>query len=170
MPLIIFAHHKSTLLFSQIAKKLLQDGLRLAFADALIDLRRVEAGRRVKKAPIMGDRTRLEIGSAIIKPPDAGERNRRRAHRAGFQRDIKVALGQPRHFQRRKASFEGEHFGMSGRVFEMAHLVSGLSDDAAAHALDEAGTDRHFIKCGGLLSLFQRDVHKRVLHIGHLMR
>ena len=53
------------------------------------------AGRRREEAHAVVDRAALGVGRAVIEPADARERDRRRAHRAGLERDMQVAVGEP---------------------------------------------------------------------------
>ena len=76
-------------------KKSSQQRRRLGLADAAIDLGPVQAGRRGEIAHAVLDRAALGIGGAVIEPPDAGERDRRRAHRAGLERHVEIAVDEP---------------------------------------------------------------------------
>lgn len=60
----------------------------LGLADAAVELRRVMANGLREKTRAMLDRAALRIGRGPIKAAQAGEGNRRRAHGAGFKRDV----------------------------------------------------------------------------------
>src|SRR5579859_812741 len=82
-------------------------------------LRRMVAGRLAVDARPVIDAAALRIIGAEIEPADAGEGNRRRAHRAGFQGDIEVALDQARLAQQAAGLADGEDFGVGGGVFQL---------------------------------------------------
>src|SRR5262249_21075937 len=75
-------------------------GPRFGFADAAIDFRPMQASRRREVAHAVLDCATLWVGGAVIEAPNTGERDRRRAHGAGLERDIEIALGKPLAAQR----------------------------------------------------------------------
>src|SRR5262249_6893986 len=83
--------------FHRPSAPLAQEGLerrgRLGLADAAIDLGPVVAGRRGEEAHPVLDRATLGISGAVVEPADAGERDCGRAHGAGLERDVEVAVG-----------------------------------------------------------------------------
>src|SRR5262249_7542822 len=81
-------------------KKAVQQGRRFGFAEAAIDFRPMQASRRREVAHAVLDCATLWVGGAVIEAPNTGERDRRRAHGAGLERDIEIALGKPLAAQR----------------------------------------------------------------------
>ena len=85
-------------------------------ADAAIDLGPVVAGRRCEEAHAVVDGAALGIGRAVVEPADAGERDRRRAHGAGLERDMQVAVGQALRAERSRGGADRDQLGVGGRV------------------------------------------------------
>src|ERR1039457_2626575 len=77
-----------------------QQSRAFAFADAAIDFRPVMAGGLRKEPHAIFHRPAFWIARAEIKPPDTRERHCRRAHGAGLQRHIEIAVGKPLTTQR----------------------------------------------------------------------
>ena len=86
-------------------------------------------------------RTALLILRSEIQPPDPRERNRSRAHGAGLQRHIKIGLAEPLIAERCRPFADDQHFGMRGRVAQLAGAVAGAGDDLALARQNRA--DRH---------------------------
>ena len=72
--------------------------------DAAIDLRAVMAGRLGEEARAVLDRAALGIAGAEIEPAQARERDRGGAHGAGLERDIEIAILEPRRAARGAAA------------------------------------------------------------------
>src|SRR5262245_47091035 len=89
-----------------------QQGRGLALADAAVDLGPVQAAGRGEVAHAALDRAALGIGGAVIEPPDAGERDRRRAHGAGLECDVEVAVDEPLAAERLGRAPDRHHLGM----------------------------------------------------------
>src|SRR4051812_3369091 len=81
---------------SSVPEERAQQTCGLPLADARIDLGPMVAGRLVEDARAVLDAAALGIGGAIVKAPDPGEGDRLGAHRAGLQRDVEIAVDQPR--------------------------------------------------------------------------
>ena len=118
-----------------------QQRRRFALADAAIDLRPVMAGRRREEAHAVLHRAALRIGGAVVEPADARKRDRRRAHGAGLERHVEIAVGQPLRAERGGRLPDRQHLGMRGRVAVAQGAVAGARDHRTV-AHDHAA-DRH---------------------------
>src|SRR5262249_23820049 len=139
-------------------EKVAQQGRGFALPDAAIDLGPVQAGRRGEIAHAVLDRAALGIGGAVIDPSDAGERDRRRAHGAGLERHVEIAVGQPLAAQRLRRAADRHHLGMRGRIAIGKRAIAGLRDQIAV-AHDHAA-DRHLAGVGGRVRLVEREIHE----------
>ena len=143
-------------------KKSLSNAAASLSRDAAIDLRPVMAGRRGEKPHAVVHRAALRIGRAVVEPPDARERNRGRAHGAGLERHVEIAVGQPLGAERGGGLPDRQHLGMRGRIAVAQGAVAGARDHGAV-AHDHAA-DRHLV--GGLRRrrLGERVIHERLWH------
>src|SRR5262249_43891870 len=110
------------------AEEILQQPGRLGLADAAISFRAVLAGRGGEEPHPALDRAALGVDGAVIDPSDAGERDRRRAHGAGLERDVEIAVGEPLAAERRCRPPDRHHLGMRGRIALGEGAVAGLRD------------------------------------------
>src|SRR4051794_15758291 len=94
------------------AKKALQQLCSLALADAAIDFGSMQAGRRGKIAHAVLDRAAFYIEGSEVEPADAREGKRRRAHRAGLERHMQIAVNQSLAAERRGRTANCDHLGM----------------------------------------------------------
>lgn len=81
------------------------------------------AGRLSKEACAMFDTATFHIVCTEIEPSDAGKGDSGRAHGAGLQGDVKVAVGKTRRVQHIRGGADGEDFRMGRGV------VVGLERD-----------------------------------------
>src|SRR5262249_14255562 len=140
-------------------EELLQHRRRLLLADRRIDLRHMMAGRRGEEAHTGLDRAALRIGRAIIEPADTRKGDRARAHRAGLERHVEIAVDQPL-----GADFFGglpdrQYFGMRGRIaLGQGAVARGGDDLVIAH---NHASDRHLAGFSGVFRRFQCQIHER---------
>ena len=104
---------------------------RLALAQAAIDFRRVVAGGLGEKPRSVVDRAALGVGRGVVEAADAGVADGAGAHRAGLQRDIEIAIGEPGVSEPARGLADRQHFGMGGGVGIFAGAVAGARDDFA---------------------------------------
>src|SRR6267154_5208604 len=116
------------------------------------------AGRLLEDARAVLDSAALRIVGGEIKPPDTSERYRRGTHRAGLQRDIEIAPGEPFHAEPGGAGAQGQHLGMGGRVMILLDLVAESRDDRTA-LIDQHRADRHLAALGRRPRLRERQRH-----------
>src|SRR5205085_9208474 len=83
-------------------------------ADAAIDFRPMMAGGRGKEPHAVLDRAALGIGRAVIEPADARERDRGRAHGAGLERHVEIAVDEPLAAEHRRRPANRQHLAMRG--------------------------------------------------------
>jgi hypothetical protein len=117
------------------------------------------AGGRSKEPHAGIDRAALGVGRAVIEPADAGERDRARAHGAGFEGDIEVAVDQPFGSDPVRRLPDRQYFGMGGRIAVAQRQVAGGGDDLVIphnHA-----SDRDFAGFSGIFGRFQCQIHER---------
>src|SRR6185312_9913526 len=67
-----------------------------------------------------------------IEPADAREGNRRRAHHAGFERDVEIAIGKPLGVQFLRRLAQRQNLRMRRRIALAQRPVVGARDDFAA--------------------------------------
>ena len=124
-----------------------------------IDLRRVVAGRRGKEPHAGLHRAALGVGCAVIEPADPRERDRARAHGAGLQRHIEVAVDQPLAADVLGGLAERQDLGMGGGIAVGQGPVAGGGDDLVI--ADDHAADRNFARFSGIFGRFQRQIHER---------
>ena len=112
-----------------------------AFAQPAIDFRRVMAGRLREKARPVLDGAAFRIARGEIEPPHPGKRDRRRAHGAGLQRHVQIAIGQPLRAKRAAGFADRQNFGVRCRIVGLQHPVAGAGDDRAVPRYDRADRD-----------------------------
>ena len=110
-----------------------------------------------EEAAAMNDAAALGIVCTIVEPAQPGEGNGSRAHRAWFQRHMKVRIGKPLGTKRCTGGTDNKDFRMCGRVVEFAGPVAGARDDRAI--LDDHRAYRHFAAFGRRPRFFQRSLH-----------
>ena len=134
-----FALHRSRDLLPPSAKEATHELGRLVLADAAIDFRPMQAGRAGKIPDPVFDRSTLAIGRPEIEAPDARERDCCRAHGAGLERHVEIAIEQPFVAEGSRGMPDRQHLGMRGRVVVRDGAVRRLRDqvsrahDHAAH-------------------------------------
>ena len=104
------------------------------------------------------DRAALGVGGAVIEAADAGERDRRRAHGAGFERHIEVAVDEPFRAHRLGGAADCDDFRMGGRIAIGKRAIAGLGEQVAV-AHDHAA-DRHLAGLCRRARLCQRKIHE----------
>src|SRR5262249_6559395 len=139
-------------------KKAAQQGRRFGFADAAIDFRPMQASRRREVAHAVLDCATLWVGGAVIEAPNTGERDRRRAHGAGLERDIEIALGKPLAAQRLRRRADRHHLRMRRRVSLRERPVAGLRDHLAV--ADDDAADRHLAGLTRHARLLEGGIHE----------
>src|SRR5438270_6359900 len=87
------------------------------------------AGGRGKKSHAGLDRAALRIGRAVIQPPDPRKRDRARAHRAGFESYVEVAIGQPLGADGLGGLPDRQYLGMGAWIAVGQGTVTGAGDD-----------------------------------------
>jgi len=113
---------------------------------------------RSKKSHAAVDGAALGVESAVIKPADAGERDGAGAHRTGFERDIKVAIGEALGAERSACRTDRDHFGVRGRIAVGQRAVAGAGDDAAV--MHDNAADRDLATLPGGAGLIERRFHE----------
>ena len=116
------------------------------------------AGRRREELHAVVHRPALRIGGAVIEPADTGEGDRARAHGAGLERDIEVAVVEPFGAERGRSRPDRDHLGMSRRIAVGQGAIAGAGDDGAV-AHDDAA-DRHLAPRAGGAGFVQRHSHE----------
>ena len=106
----------------------------------------------------MFDTATLGIWRAIIQAADAGMGNRACAHRAWFQRNVKVAAGQAEVAATRCGRANRNDFRMGGRIIVAPIAILALTDDDAIARNDRS--DRHLSGFGGPARQLQRADHR----------
>ena len=94
---------------------------------------------REKARPVL-DRAAFGVGRAEVEPPQPRQRNGRRAHGAGFERDVEVAPDKPLGGQGAAGLANGKNFGVRRRIVIGEHAVAGGGQHGAG--LRHAGADR----------------------------
>lgn len=116
------------------------------------------ACRRCKESYAMLNRTALGIGCAKIKSADTRKRHRRRAHSAGLQRHIQIAVGQPLAAERCRGCTNGDELGVRGGVAINNRTIAGPSDHLAVS--DNGTADRNLAAYSRGASLLNGNGHK----------
>ena len=113
------------------------------------------------------DRAALGVGRAVIEPADAGKRDGGRAHGAGLQRDIEVAIDQSLAADLACGGANGENLSMCGRVPVGEGPVPGGGYDLAI--LHDDAADRHLPGLASHFGRFQGQIHeRRCVHASYL--
>ena len=120
-----------------------EESARFGFSQARIDVRHMMAGRLVENARTVLDAAAFPVTCPVINAPNAGEGDRGRAHRAGFQRHVEIAVDQAFAVQHRAGGANRQDFGMGRRVVKLARAVPGQDQDIARGGHDD-GSDGHF--------------------------
>jgi len=89
------------------------------------------AGRLAEDARPMLDAAAFRIAGSVIEPPDAGEGYRGRAHRAGFERHVEIAIDEAFAFQHGAGGANRQHFRVCRRVVKFARTVPRQDQDVA---------------------------------------
>ncbi len=119
----------------------------------------VMTGWLFKKLPAMQNAAALGIAGCKHKPAYPSKGDRRRAHRAGFQRDIEVIFGDTLGARPFALLADDADLGMGGGVGQDDSAVSCAGDDLTVPGIDQNRTDRHFARQSGLFRLFHRGPH-----------
>ena len=88
------------------------------------------AGRLAEEADAVVDAAALRVLRAVVEPADAGKRDCRRAHGAGFERDIEIGAGKPFVADDPRRRADHLDLGMGGDIVELAG--SGFRREAIA--------------------------------------
>src|SRR6266851_3103167 len=132
-----------------------------AFGDATVDLRAVVAGRLVEDPRAVLDPAAFRIVGGKIEPADPRQADRRGAHRAGLQRHVEIAAGEPLCAEPRGTFAQHQHLGMRGRVVVALDPVAGSGDDVPGD-VDQHGADRHLARAAGRDSLIKGARHRAI--------
>src|SRR5450755_675047 len=143
-------------------EKILQQGRRLGFTDGRVHLRHMMAGWLPEEPHAGFHRAALGVGRAVIEPADARERDRARAHGAGLQRDVEVAIDQPLGADDLGRLPDRHDFRMRGGIAIGQGPVGGRGDDLVIP--DDDASDRHFAGFSSIFRRFQRQIHERRGH------
>ena len=118
------------------------------------------AGRLAEDARAVLDAAALGIGRAVVDAPDAREGDRLGAHRAGLERDVEIALDQPRRAELRGRGADRQQLGMGRRVAISLRAIAGFGQHRAVGA-DDHRADRHLAPLCGCARLLQCAFHRR---------
>ena len=113
---------------------------------------------RSKKSHATVDGAALWVQGTVIKPADAGERDSAGAHRARFERDIKVAVGKALGAERGACRTDPDHFGVRGRIAVGQRAVAGAGDDMAV--VHDNAADRDLPALPGRAGLIESRFHE----------
>lgn len=97
------------------------------------------------------DATAFGIGCRIIEPAQARVGNRGGAHRAGFERNVEIAIADALRAQLFASDADCQHLGMGGGIVEFTRAVSGRGNERAIP--QDRRADRHLTahtRCMGL--------------------
>ncbi len=97
----------------------------------------------------MLDAAALRVIGTEKQPPDPRQGNRLGAHGAGLERDIQIAVGQPRCGQFARRYPDRQQFRMGRRVTVLLDPVSRNGDYPRRRPIDDHGADRHIPHRGG---------------------
>ena len=100
----------------------------------------MEALRLVEHARAMFDRAALGIAGCVVELRDPGMGYRARAHRARFQRDPQIAIGEPLVAELLRRRADGDDLRMGGRIV-IAAGFQGIDDDFNITTLGRGGSD-----------------------------
>lgn len=132
-----------------------------AFVEAADDFGLMVAGGVLEDSRPMIDAAAFRIVGAEINPANPRHGNGGGAHRAGFQRDVKVAGGEPGPAEFPRPFPDYHDFGMRRGVSPFLDPVPGGGDDRAGGGIDQNRADRHLAAHTRRMGLL-----KRVFHIG----
>ena len=99
---------------------------------------------------------------------EAGERDRAGAHRARLERDVEVAADQPFGAKLRRGLADHEHFGMGGRIGELARAIAGARDHRSG--ANERGADRRLAARFGRPRLGEGEAHRIAVPVALVAR
>jgi len=103
----------------------------------------------------------LGVGTTEDDAADAAVDDGSGAHGAGFFGDVEIAVVEAPVTEGSLRLGEGEHFCVSGGVFEGFHLIPGAGDDFAV--VDNDGADGDFVLSGGAPGLAEGFAHEVVV-------
>jgi hypothetical protein len=129
------------------------------FADAANDYRTVVAGGRGEYSGAVIDSAALWVIRAEDQPADAEQADGVGAHRAGFQGDDQVAIGQAWTPAQGSGGPQSQDLGMRGRIVARLRAVSGPREDTAIRA-NHHGAHRDFPARGSGFGFGQGFVHR----------
>ena len=121
-------------LLPPLPEKVAQQSCGLDFTHAANDLRTMVAGCGVEDAGAVIDPAALGIIGAEDQPTNSEQTDSLGAHRAGFQRDDKVAVGQARIGAQGGCGAQSQEFGVSGGIVVGLCPVAGAREDGPVRA------------------------------------
>lgn len=133
-----------------------------------INFRRVVTGGLRKESWSMVNRAAFRIARTEIQTANTGKRNRARAHRAGFERHIEIAIGEPFAPEFARSLAQNQNFGMGCGVVVGYGSVTGLGNDPPF--MKKHGADRHFTLIRCRTGRLKRMVHGCPLRLCHHTR
>ena len=122
-------------------------------------------GRRVENAGAVIDPAAFGIVRAKNQPADAEQADGMGAHRAWFQRDHQVAIGQARAATCGGGSAQGKDFGMSGWIAIGFRAIARARKNNAPRPQNN-GANRDLAPGGGVSGLDKRGLHRVQRHTG----
>src|SRR3984893_8210598 len=128
--------------------------------DAAVNLGPVVGGRLLEEARPVLDCPALWVVGAEIKPAKASQADRRGAHRAWFEGDVEIAIGEVLGAEPRRTSAQHQHLGVCGRIAIGLDPVAGGGENAAV-AIDEYGADRHLAARRRRFGFGKGECHRR---------
>src|SRR5262245_32132806 len=148
-----------------VAEEVFEQRGGFAFPDAAIDFRPMMAGRSRQESNTALDRAALGIGRAIVEAPDTGKRNCRRAHRAGLERYVEIAVDQPLGREHAGSLADRQQFAMGGWItIGEGAIVRPCDDRSVVH---DHAADRHLAGRAGGTGLLEGFGHEGGLEDGH---
>jgi hypothetical protein len=139
-------------------KEILQQTLCGIGTDTIVDFGGMVALRVAENPRPLRNTAGFGVGRAVVKPPDPRRRNGGRAHRAGFQRHVKVMPCKPFRPGRRAGRPDRQQFGMGCRVGQLPRAVALTGHNPAIRCHDDR-PHGHFAARGGGARLGQGHVH-----------
>ena len=143
-----------------VTKEGAQKVARAPLLDAAVDLGPVVGGRLLEQPRPVLDRTALWVVGAEIEPAQAGQADRRGAHRARFEGDVEIAIGEVLGAEPRGAGAQHQHLGMGGRIAIGLDPIAGSGENAAL-AIDEHRANRHLAARRRRLGFGECQHHRR---------
>ena len=131
------------------------------------DLGPVMAGGLLEDARPVLDPTALGVRRAEVEPPQPGEGDCLGAHGAGFQRDVDVAVDEPRRAPFGRGGADGKHLGVRRRVVRGFHPIAGACQHRARAPVDHHRAYGHFAPRARRLGFCHGEVHGRGWGIHH---